>query len=62
MVLSGSGSSGETNNDNKQSWSAVASRRLKELVKSGDFTIDERKRKRFEGKCIEMDHGAKFHY
>lgn len=61
-ALSDSGSGVETDDDTKQSRSAIASRRLRESVKSGDFVVDERKRTRFEEKCVEMDCGAKFRY
>ena len=54
----------ETGTDDGKKWcrSAAASRRLKELAKSGDFVPDERKKKQFEGKCIEMDSRARFRY
>ena len=52
----------KTNDDGKLGRSAIASRRLQESMKSGDLVIDERKRKRFEEKCIQMDRGAKFRY
>jgi hypothetical protein len=55
-------SGAETDDDGKRSRSAIASRRLRESMKSGEFVADERKRKRFEEKCAEMDHGAKFNY
>jgi hypothetical protein len=55
-------SEAETDDNSKQSRSAIASRRLRESVKSGEFVIDERKRKRFEEKCAEIDRGAKFDY
>ena len=55
-------SGAETDDNGKRSRSAIASRRLRELVKSGEFAVDERKRKRFEEKCAEMDRGAKFDY
>ena len=52
----------KTDDENKRSRSANASRKLKSLARSGDFTIDERKRERFEGKCVEMDGSAQFRY
>ena len=56
------GSRVETNDGNKPSQSATTSRRLRESVRSGEFIADDRKKKRFEERCIEMDQGAKFHY
>jgi len=56
------GSGAETSDDDKQSRSTIASRRLRESMKSGDLVVDERKRGRFEEKCVEMDPGAKFRY
>lgn len=44
------------------SWSAAGSRKIKELLASGQFVVDERKREVFEGKCRQMDDGVKFHY
>jgi hypothetical protein len=35
---------------------------MKELVRSADFVVDEKKRKQFEEKCVEMDSEAKFRY
>jgi len=61
-MLSDSGSEVETDDDGKRSRSAIASRRLRESMRSGDFVVDERKRSRFEEKCIKMDRGAKFQY
>ncbi|KAF9780852.1 hypothetical protein BJ322DRAFT_1112246 [Thelephora terrestris] len=52
----------ETDDERKPSRSASASRRLKELARSADFMVDEKKRKRFEEKCVEMDSEAKFRY
>jgi hypothetical protein len=62
VVVSDDESPAGTDDDKKQSRSAAASRKLKQLVKSGGFVADERKRKRFEEKCIEMDGGADFRY
>jgi hypothetical protein len=62
VTMSDDESGAETNDDGKWSRSAIASRRLRELAKSGEFVADERKRKRFEEKCAEMDHRAKFDY
>lgn len=45
-----------------ESRSAVASRKLKESLKSGEFVADERKRTAFEEKCKKMGDGAKFRY
>jgi len=56
------GSGAETDDDDKQSRSAMASKRLRESMKSGDLVVDERKRRRFEEKCVEMDPGAGFRY
>lgn len=42
--------------------SVVASRKLKELLKSGQFVVDEQKRKVFEEKCEGMGDGVKFRY
>ena len=55
------GSGVETDDGNKPSQSATASRRLRESVRSGEFVADEQK-KRFEGRCIEKDQGVKFRY
>jgi hypothetical protein len=53
----------ETDDDGKRrSRSAIASRRLKESAKSTGFVVDERKRVRFQEKCVEIDRGAKFRY
>jgi hypothetical protein len=62
VTMSDDESGAETNDDGKWSRSAIASRRLRELAKSGEFVADERKRKRFEEKCAEIDRGAKFDY
>jgi hypothetical protein len=62
VIVSDDESGAGINDDEKRSRSAAASRKLKELVKSGGFVVDEKKRKRFEDKCIEMDGGAKFRY
>ena len=62
VMMSDDESGAETNDDGERSRSTIASRRLRELVKSGEFVADERKRKRFEEKCAEMDHGARFDY
>ena len=61
-VVLDDGSGAETDGGNGLSWSAVTSRRLRESARSGEFVIDERKKKRFEEKCIEMDCGAEFRY
>ena len=61
MMSDGESGTG-TDDGEKRRRSAAASRRLKELAKSGDFVPDERKKKRFEDKCIEMDSGARFRY
>ena len=45
-----------------ESRSAVASRKLKELLKSGHFVVDERKKIAFEEKCKRMASGARFRY
>ena len=45
-----------------ESRSAAASRRLKELLKSGKFVVDEQKRAVFEEKCKRMGNGARFRY
>ena len=42
--------------------SAAASRKLKDLLKSGQFVVDKKKRDAFEGKCRQMDGGVKFRY
>ena len=60
--LSDDGSGVEADDGNKPSRSATASKRLRESVRSGEFVVDERKKKRFEGRCIEQDQGAKFRY
>ena len=60
--LSDDGSGMETDDGNKPGQSVTASRRLRESVRSGEFVADERKKKRFEGRCIEKDQGAKFRY
>lgn len=60
VLLDGSGV--ESNDDGKRSRSATASRRLRESVKSGNFSVDERKRKLFEDKCVKIDRGAQFRY
>jgi hypothetical protein len=62
VVVSDDESPAGTDDDKKRSRSAVASRKLKQRVKSGGFVVDERKRKRFEEKCIEMDGRADFCY
>ena len=62
-IGTGLDSGDETDDDgHKRSRSAIASRRLRELAKATDFVVDEKKRKRFEEKCIEIDRGAKFRY
>ena len=45
-----------------ESRSAVASRRLKELLKSGHFVVNEQKKTAFEEKCKQMANGARFCY
>jgi hypothetical protein len=45
-----------------ESRSAAASRKLKESLKSGDFTVNERKRAAFEEKCKQMGDDARFRY
>ena len=45
-----------------ESRSAVASRKLKESLGSGEFTADERKRGSFEEKCERVGGGVKFRY
>ena len=58
-----SGESGAERNDSKKwSRSATASRKIKELARSGGLVIDETKRMRFEKKCTEIDSGAEFRY
>ena len=61
-ISSDDGSGVETDNDSKRSRSAIASRKLRDAVKSGNFSANERKRKAFEDKCIKIDCGAKFCY
>ena len=61
-TLSDDRSEVETNDRTKLSRSAAASRRLIESMRSGEFVVNERKKKRFEEKCNKMDRGAKFHY
>ena len=62
-ILSDDGSGiGTADDGRKRSRSAIASQRLRESMKSGDFSADERKRKRFEEKCVEIDCGAQFRY
>lgn len=62
VAMSDDGSGVETDGGNGLSRSAVMSRRLRESTMSGKFVVDERKKKRFEEKCIEMDRGAEFRY
>ena len=45
-----------------ESRSAVASRKLKELLKSGQFVVDKQKRVVFEEKCKRMGNDARFRY
>ena len=45
-----------------ESRSAVASRKLKESLKSGQFVADERRQEVFEEKCRKMGGGVKFRY
>ena len=45
-----------------ESRSAVASRKLKDSLKSGQFVVDERKKTVFEEKCRQMGGGARFRY
>ena len=45
-----------------ESRSAVASRKLKESLKSGEFAVDEQKRTSFERKCEQMGAGVRFRY
>ena len=61
-ILLNDGSGAETDDDSKWSRSAIASQRLRESVKSGDFSVDGRKRKKFEDKCVKIDCGAQFRY
>ena len=61
-LLSGDGSGAETDGGKGSSRSARGRRRLCESARSGEFTIDEGKQKRFEEKCTGMDRGAKFRY
>ena len=56
------GTSEESCNKRGGSRSAVASRKLKNLLKSGQFVANKQKREAFEGKCRRMDHGVKFRY
>ena len=42
--------------------SAEATRKLQELMKSGELVVDEQKRATYEGKCVRMDANARFHY
>jgi len=52
----------ENHEECEGSQSAAVSRKLKELLKSGQFVVDGRKREVFEGKCKQMDNGVKFRY
>ena len=61
-MVSDDGSGVETDGGNGLSWSAVMRRRLRESARSGEFVVDEQKKKRFEEKCTEMDHRAEFRY
>ena len=62
-IEAGLDSKRETDDDkHKRSRSAIAGRRLRESAKAMDFAVDEKKRKRFEEKCVEIDRGAKFRY
>ena len=56
------GTDEESCNGCGSSRSATASRKLKNLMKSGQFVIDERKREAFERKCMRMDNSVKFRY
>ena len=42
--------------------SAVASRKLKESLKTGQFVVNEQKKDAFEERCRQMDDGVKFRY
>lgn len=42
--------------------SAAATRKLRELVKSGKFVVDEQKKVTYERKCVGMDAKARFRY
>ena len=61
-VVLDNGSGVENDSKNGLSQSAATSRRLRESARSGEFVVNEQKRKRFEEKCIETDCGAEFRY
>ena len=42
--------------------SAVATQKLRKLMKSGELVVDEQKRATYEKKCVEMDVKARFRY
>ena len=52
----------ESHDECGESRSAAASRKLKDLLKSGQFVVDRQKRDAYEGKCRRMDSGVKFRY
>ena len=60
--LSDGESAAGTDDNRKRGRSATASRRLKELARSEGFVVDEGKKRTFEGKCVDLDVGARFHY
>ena len=53
---------GDSCEERGESRSAVASRKLKESLKSGRFVINKQKKAVFEEKCKRMGNGARFHY
>ena len=61
-IASDDGSEVGTDDEHRRSRSAVVRKKLNDLVASGEFVVDERKRERFEEKCVELDNGAKFQY
>lgn len=61
-IASDDGSEAGTDGGRGQSRSAMARKRLNKLAGSGKFVVDEKKRERFEKRCLEVDRGAKFQY
>jgi hypothetical protein len=62
VEASDEGSGVEIAGKRKRGRSSIARRKLKDRVSSGNFIVNEQKRRNFEEKCTEVDSGAQFDY